>query len=404
MGIGSNIFRFDFVAPSRIVFGWGRRDEVGRLARSLGRRAFVVCGSRTLESNGALGRLIELTRDAGVEPVRLGTTTREPQIDDVDAVVSQLREHHAGAGDLMLAVGGGSAIDLAKAAGTLATNRQGETVRDYLEGVGRGLTIETPPLPLLAMPTTGGTGTEATKNAVIACSDPSCKKSLRSELLVPRIVLIDPELSVGVSPQITAWTGLDAITQLIESYISNKATAVTRSIAHFGLHGAVDALRTAFRDGNDRPAREKMAQAAFYSGMALANSGLGMAHGVAAALGVHCNVPHGLACAVMLPVAFRVNRQHADTALQRHFSDLSIAILGDATLRPGQGTVRTTDRAKHTLDVLADELMIPQRLSQIGVKRRQIPAIVRDSRGSSMSGNPRTLTDDELTTILEEML
>jgi alcohol dehydrogenase class IV len=392
---------YDFVAPSRIIFGWGRRDEAGVLARSLGRRAFIVCGSRTLERNGTLGALVETLRHAGLEPVHLGTISHEPLVADVDTIVARLRDLHAGAGDLMLAMGGGSAIDLAKAAGALVTNRRSETVRDYLEGVGRGFKIVEPPLPLLAMPTTGGAGTEATKNAVISSYDPPFKKSLRSELMVPRIVLVDPELCVELPPQITAWTGMDAITQLIESFISRRATPATQSLAYLGLQGATTALREAFFDGRSRPAREKLSQAAFLSGMALANSGLGMAHGVAAALGVHCNVPHGLACAVMLPVAVRVNLELPE--IRRQFSNAAIAIVGGSQLKSEDANLKVVPTALQSIESLIDDLGIPRRLSEIGVHREQIPALVRDSRGNSMSGNPRDLSDDELTEILEEM-
>lgn len=393
---------FDFVAPSRVAFGWGRRHEAGPLARSLGRRAFVVCGSRTLESNGGLGELIDSLREAGVEPVRLAAMTHEPRVDDVDAAVSRLREMHAGAGDLLVAVGGGSAIDLAKAAGAIVVNRQSDTIRNFLEGVGRGLQIVEPPLPLLAMPTTGGTGTEATKNAVISSDAPPFKKSLRSELMVPRIVLIDPELSVTVPPNVTAWTGLDAITQLIESHLSRRATPATQSIAWLGLKGAVDALRTAFHAGTSRPAREKMAHAALMSGIALANSGLGMAHGVAAALGIHCHVPHGLACAVMLPAALRFNL--VSPHVQSQFSDIAVAIAGGHELSTPEKNSRSIPLALEAIEKLMEELRIPRRLSEIGVRREQIPELVRDSRGNSMSGNPREVLDDDLTQILEEML
>jgi alcohol dehydrogenase class IV len=392
----------DFVAPSRIVFGWGRRREAGGLARSLGRRAFVVCGSRTLESTGELGTLLDALRQAEVEPVRMGTISREPLVVDVDSTVARLRDLHAGAGDLLLAIGGGSAIDLAKAAAALVANRESETVRDYLEGVGRGLKIVNSPLPMLAIPTTAGTGTEATKNAVISSIYPVFKKSLRSELMVPRIVLIDPELSASLPPRVTAWTGMDAITQLIESFTSKRATEATRSIAWLGLHGAVPALAEAFQDGHSRPAREKMAQAALYSGIALANSGLGMAHGVAAALGVHCDVPHGLACAVMLLPTLRFNLKDAEVS--RGFSRAAMAILRELPQRSDEISARHIPAAVERIDRLLDELGIPRRLSEIGVLREQIPTLVRDSRGNSMSGNPRDVSDDELTTILEELL
>ncbi|HEV3417775.1 MAG TPA: iron-containing alcohol dehydrogenase, partial [Pirellulales bacterium] len=302
---------YDFLAPPKIVFGWGRRSEVGSLARRLGRRAFVVTGSRRLAADGVIDELLVAVRAAGVEPIRLADIHREPEIDDVDRAAATLMEMKAGDGDFVLAIGGGSAIDLAKAAAAMATNADGASVRDFLEGVGRGLKIERPPLPVLAMPTTGGTGSEATKNAVISSRDPPFKKSLRSEQMIPRVVLVDPELSVTVPPNVTAQTGMDAITQLIESTISRRAQPIPRALAVQGLQLALPAIVEAVENGRSRPAREAMAHAALLSGIALANSGLGVAHGVAAALGVVCNVPHGLACAVMLPIALRVNRDVA---------------------------------------------------------------------------------------------
>lgn len=412
---------YDFSAPSRIVFGWGRWTDAGGLARSLGRRAFVVSGSRTLESGGAISEILDQLRNAGVEPVRAAGIAREPLIEDVDRCVGFLREHGAGAGDLVLAIGGGSAIDLAKAAAALITQESTASVRDYLEGVGSGLKIVSAPLPLMAMPTTGGTGSEATKNAVISSHDPPFKKSLRSELMVPRVVLVDPELAVGVPPNVTAWTGMDAITQLIESCISRRATPATQEIALRGLELALPPRTSwgtgqprgdlalvpvvaACREGGSRPAREALAQAALLSGVALANSGLGMAHGVAAALGIHCNVPHGLACAVMLPAAMRVNFSAKEVGV--HFLRAAIAILGERKLRlESSHSIETLgSKAIELIDDLLAELRIPRRLSEIGVKGEQIPAIVRDSRGNSMSGNPRELSDEELTRILEDML
>lgn len=409
---------YDFGSPSRIVFGWGRRREAGSIARALGTRAFVVCGSRTLEQTGGLNEIIGSLHEAGVETVRTASISREPLVEDVDRCVAALRDEHARAGDLLLAIGGGSAIDLAKAAAALITQDPTAPVRDYLEGVGKGRNIVNMPLPVLAMPTTAGTGSEAAKNAVISSNDPPFKKSLRSDLMVPRAVLIDPELTVSVPPQVTAWTGMDAITQLLESYISRRATQATQDIAWAGLGFAVPNLAEAFRNGNSRNAREGMAQAALLSGVALANSGLGMAHGVAAALGVHCQIPHGLACAVMLPAALQANKLQPGVETQ-------LARAGWAMLHPGVSTVDPSELTEKTgelrgyarattqerveqviwrVDTLLIELNIPRRLSKIGVRREQIPAIVRDSRGNSMSANPRALLDDELTQILENML
>jgi alcohol dehydrogenase class IV len=389
--------RYDFVSPQQIVFGWGRRTELAQLAPRLGRRAFVVCGSRTLESAGLLDEIGSLLASGGVEAVRLETLTHEPEVDDVDRTSAELRKAGAGQGDFVLAVGGGAAVDLAKAVAAMATNSESPTIKDYLEGVGKGLKIVAEPLPVLAMPTTAGTGCEATKNAVISCYDPVFKKSIRDERIVPRIALVDPELTVSVPPQVTAASGMDAITQLFESYISRKAQQLTHVLALNGLCGALPAIGEAVRDGRSQSAREFMSHAAMVSGMCLANSGLGMAHGVAPALGVHCRVPHGAACALMLPVALRVNREVRLQDLARLAYLLRIADR-KATAEDA------VDALIAHVESICDEVGVPRRLSDLGIGADKIPALVASSRGSSMSGNPRELSDEELTGILEGIL
>lgn len=392
----SSVPAYDFLAPPRIVFGWGRFSEIGALAVGLGRRAFVVSGSRSLSASGVLRTLEESLAAKGVSTVVLGTISHEPEVDDVDAMAAAIRQQQPGADDLVIGIGGGSAIDLAKAVSALATNTAGESVRDYLEGVGRGLQITEAPLPMIAVPTTAGTGSEATKNAVISCYDPPFKKSLRSDRMVPRVVLVDPQLTVGVPPSVTAATGMDAITQLIESYISRRAKPMAQALAIDGLRRALPAVEHAVADGGCREAREAMAYAALLSGMALANSGLGMAHGVAAALGVHCRVAHGAACALMLPVALRVNRE------------VSAASLAELSRAVGLGNGLNDSRAGAALISRIEEICVavgvPRRLSELGVTRAELPALVRDSRGNSMDGNPREVSDDELTHILEDLL
>jgi alcohol dehydrogenase class IV len=388
---------YDFVAPQRILFGWGRRREVGSLARSLGRRALLVCGAGAIIESGLLGEITSALNVEGVDTIVLETIEHEPEVQDVDRVAAVVRGHKPRQDVFVLAVGGGAAIDLGKAVAAMATNDESPTVKDYLENVGRDLKLVNEPLPVLAMPTTAGTGAEATRNAVISSYDPPFKKSLRSEKIMPRIALVDPELTVTVPPAVTAASGMDAITQLIESFISRKARPIPQALALEGLRRAVPAVAEAVANGRSQPAREAMAHAAMISGMCLANSGLGMAHGVAAALGVHCRVAHGVACALMLPVALRVNR---------HIRQAELARL--THLLFGKGPSTSPEEAVNVfiaeISALCDRVGVPRRLSQIGVSAEQIPAIVRDSRGSSMSGNPRDLSDAELTEILEEIL
>ena len=388
--------QYTLLMPRKIVFGWGRRSEVGDLARPLGRRAWIVSGSRTLERQGTIAELCDSLDKAGVASELLTTVTREPEVEDVDNAVARLIDAGIREGDFVIGIGGGAGLDTAKAVAALATNRHGDSVRDFLEGVGAGLTIDNDPLPMLAIPTTAGTGSEATKNAVISSYDPPFKKSLRSERMVPDTVLVDPELTVSCPPTVTAYSGMDAVTQLIESFISRRSTHVTYGLCREALEALFwfDDWRapvTAFEDPTDRTAREAMSHGALMSGIALANSGLGMAHGVAAALGVHSRVTHGLACAVLLPIAMEANREVSESRLDQLGYWLKDSI--DTDRVPSQDAIVE-------IRSMNKRLGIPSRLSDLGVTEDQIPDIVRSSRGNSMSGNPREIDDEELAEIL----
>lgn len=386
---------YSLFTPQQIRFGWGTRREAGELARRLGRQARIVLGSRRLADSAEYHQLLDALRAAGVEPHHLTTISREPEVQDVDQAVHQLLDRGIGEGDFLIGLGGGAALDLAKAVAAMATNREGDSVRDYLEGVGKGLTVDHPPLPMMAIPTTSGTGSEATKNAVISSYDPVFKKSLRSDLMVPDIVLVDPELTVSLPATTTAYSGMDAITQCIESYLSCRAQPIPSALAMQGTQLAVPSIEQAVNDPHSRTARERMSHAALLSGMALANSGLGMAHGVAAALGVHCRVPHGLACAVMLPAALRTNRD---------VSQGRIAELARACGHAGREDLQLAEEFIVRIERLCRTVGIPQTLSELGVRPDQIPHLVHSSRGNSMSGNPREVNDDELRQVLEGML
>lgn len=386
--------KYDLLMPRQVVFGWGRAREAGQLAARLGQRVFTLTGSRSLRAAGVVERIEDSLRAAGLSVIDLGTISREPEVDDVDAMVGRLRELGGGVpGDVVLAIGGGAALDLGKAVAALATNRESITVRDYLEGVGKGYQIIQRPLPLIALPTTSGTGSEATKNAVISSTTGKFKKSLRSDQMIPEVALIDPELTVTCPRHITAWSGMDAITQLIESLITPKSTPITRALCEEGLNSAIPWLKRACDEPDCRPAREAMSHAAFLSGVTLANAGLGMAHGVAAALGVHCQVPHGLACATLLPVALKVNRP------------MCIAVLADMAQlfhpRKWSSQMTAADFTIDSITQLGFDLGVPQRLRDLGVRPDQIAELVPASRGNSMSGNPRPLSDEELKEILE---
>jgi alcohol dehydrogenase class IV len=388
--------RFDFLSPTRIAWGWGRRSEIGGHAARLGRRVFLLHGSRTLERSGVVEEAAERLQSAGVAVVRLGGTFGEPHVAEVDRLVAEARRHSPQVGDLVCAVGGGSALDAGKAVAGLAVCSQPASVREYLEGVGNGRTIDRPPLPILAVPTTAGTGAEATKNAVVAGREPSFKKSLRDDRLMPTVALVDPELTVSNPPQVTASSGMDAVCQLMESILSRKSQPMPRRLALGALPGLGEALRIAYRDPADRPAREKLAFAALQSGLALANSGLGLAHAAAAALGALLEVPHGLACAVMLPVALKFNAAERPSEMR----EIAEAFMGRGFSRAESAAAALIDAVRE----LNRDLGVPDRLGALGVVESAVPQLVQLSAGSSLDGNPRSVTPEELNDLYRSLI
>ncbi|GHT12151.1 alcohol dehydrogenase [Planctomycetales bacterium] len=389
---------YELILPKRILFGVGKRRDIGTAAKPFGHRAVIVYGSRTLETNGEIRKLVKCLENAGISVLTTENIAHEPEVSDVDNIVERLRSSIL-PGDFIIGFGGGSAIDLAKAIAALLPQPSAVSVLEYLEGVGSGMTINEPPLPIVAVPTTAGTGAEATKNAVIASYHPLFKKSLRDNALIPGLVIADPELTLSCPKQITAASGMDAVTQLIESYVSKKHQPVTDALVEQALPVAVRALTVLGSnnaDGNGIvAARCGMMHAAMISGITLANAGLGMAHGIAPALGTHCRIPHGTACALLLPVALRVN---ADVCLAR-YGNLGRLVTGNAALTDEQAT----ERLIAEIVELCKLLDLPQSLRQIGVRDEMFPVLARDSKGSSMSGNPKELSESDVENILRSI-
>jgi alcohol dehydrogenase class IV len=389
---------YDLVVPPSIRFGPGRASEIAAVAAGLGRTAWLVGGRRSLVESGLLATLERGLADAGLAARLVATAAGEPTVDQVAAAVAGLpRESRADA--VVIAVGGGASLDLAKAVAALATNVPPDTfdfdaaVVDRLEGVGRGLAIDVPPLPVVAVPTTAGTGAEATRNAVISCPRRGFKKSMRSPLMVPRAAIVDPLLTLSCDRGTTAASGLDAITQLVESFVCRFARPVPRALAIEALPRALAALPTAVEQPHDVSARAAMAHAALLSGIALANSGLGMAHGVAAALGVECGTPHGLACAALLPVAVRVNL----AAAEQDFAMLERAVAADASPVDREAAAAFAAR----IEALCDRVAVTRRLRDLGLARDRLRWLAENSGGTSMRGNPVELDPARLLPILE---
>src|SRR5581483_6934527 len=278
---------FEFATAGRILAGVGRAAELPDVLAGLGSRVLACTGADPARHDGLLGRLASLP---AVFPV-----AGEPTAAAVRAGVAAAREHGA---DVIAAIGGGSVIDAAKAVAMLLAN--GGDPLDYLEAVGSGRTITRPSVPCVAVPTTAGTGAEVTANAVLAVPEHRLKASLRSPLMIPRLALVDPQLTVSCPPPVTAASGLDALTQCLEPFVSVLATPLTDGLAREGLRRAAAGLRAAYADGRDLAARSDMATCALLGGMALANAKLGAVHGLAGVVGGTADVPHGMACAALL--------------------------------------------------------------------------------------------------------
>jgi len=393
-----SITPFEFATAARIVFGPGRAEEIGRIVSELGipdaeghDRVFLVTGRRALRVAGVVDRLTDaLTGDGWA--VSTFTVSGEPTVSLIDAGLAEAKAWNPG---VVVALGGGSVLDAGKAIAGLLTN--GGATLDYLEGVGSGRTFERPALPLVAVPTTAGTGSEATKNAVISADDGSFKKSMRSPHLLPRVAVVDPLLTHTMPPEVTAFSGLDALTQLIEPFTSNGASALTDALAERGIRLAARSLFQAYEHPSDAEARQDMALAALFSGICLANAGLGAVHGLVAPLGAAYPVSHGAGCATLLPHVVEMNIRRLRKEAPAHPTLEKYRRIGEIFVPDSREPLEELARV---LRDLVTRMCVPG-LGSWGLTPEGIPGVVKKSRGSSMRFNPVVLMDDELATILE---
>lgn len=391
--------RFEFATASLVVFGDGALARLGELAARHGRRAWLVTGAGALERAGVVARAIESLAAAGISVARQ-SVRGEPGTADADRGA---REARAAGCDLVVGLGGGSALDTAKAVACLLGN--GGEALDYLEIVGRGRVVAKPSAPCVAVPTTAGTGSEVTRNAVLADAASGVKASLRHESLLPRVALLDPALTRSLPPDVTARTGLDAIVQLIEPYVSKRDHPMIDALALEGLRRAAPALPRAYADGEDAEARADLMLAAAWSGMALAHCGLGAAHALAGPLGGAFPVPHGVACAATMPYAMEANlraaaRAPGGTETVRRYADVARA-MGAAG---GEGDAEAAVAGVRHVHELCALLNVPK-LAVYGVTHAAIPALVtRAQAASSMQANPVELSDADLAEILAQAI
>jgi alcohol dehydrogenase class IV len=379
---------FEFATAGRIMVGPGRVQELPGVLSGLGSRVLVVTGADPARHNTLLA---SLDRAAAVFPV-----AAEPTVELVRAAVAVARAQDA---DVIAAIGGGSVIDTGKAVAMLLGN--GGDPLDYLEVVGSGQAITRPAVPCVAVPTTAGTGAEVTANAVLAVPSHRVKASLRSPLMIPRVALVDPLLTVSCPPPVTAASGLDALTQCLEPFVSVQATPLTDGLAREGLRRAGTGLRGAYAEGEDLAARADMAMCSLLGGMALANAKLGAVHGLAGVIGGTADVPHGLACAALLAPVIEANVRAARLApsgadILDRYTEAARLLTGqsDASVEDGLAWIRETLALLHVPGLSAFGLG-PQDADEIAAKALT---------SSSMKGNPVTLSHADLQAVLIQAL
>jgi alcohol dehydrogenase class IV len=385
------VLQFQLTVPTDIRFGAGRASEIPDALAGLGAsRVLVVTGRSTSRADGVRAALTEADISSMVFQV-----AAEPSIERVRTAVELLAETGC---DAVLGFGGGSALDVAKAAAVLATS--GKDPLEHLEVIGAGRPIESPGLPCVAVPTTAGTGSEVTRNSVL--SGGGVKASLRSPLLLPRVALVDPDLLVGVPRPTVAASGMDALSQLIEPLLSQRANPFTDALAREGIRRSARSLRRAYQEGmEDAGVREDLALASLFSGMCLANSGLGAVHGLAAAAGARLSAPHGAVCAAVLAAAMEINLQALHDRAPEHPALHRMVEL--ATVLTGRPEATPEDAIAWLQDLTA-ALTIPG-LASYGLDEAGIEAVVAAAqKASSMRGNPIELRDEEVREIVARSL
>jgi alcohol dehydrogenase class IV len=383
--------RFEFATAGRIIFGQGTHEESGSLAGELGKRALVVHGSNGTRTKPLLASLGAADIECSCFEVR-----GEPTVEQIEEGVNHARQAES---ELVIGFGGGSVIDSAKAIAGLVTNPG--AIMDYLEVIGKGKQLAVQGLACIAIPTTSGTGAEVTRNSVLASQEHQVKVSLRSPFLLPRLAIVDPKLTIDLPPSVTASTGLDALTQLIEPYVSIRANPVTDGSCIEGMHRVARSLRQAYEQGHDLKAREDMALASLLGGLSLANAGLGAVHGFAAPIGGMFHAPHGAVCAALLPWVTEVNlramRERAtDSGSLSRYDSIAKILTGSEKATASDG-IRWIIELGKTLQIVG--------LRTYGVTESDIPTLVeKASKASSMKANPIILTREELTEALRSAL
>jgi alcohol dehydrogenase class IV len=381
---------FEFSTVGRILFGIGVSNQLPELVLRHGQRALIVTGANADRARA----LVEAIERAGLA-TRVFSVGREPTVEDVTLGLAASREHEA---DVVVGIGGGSALDLAKAVAAVAANPG--VLTDYLEVVGLGKSLARPGLPCIAVPTTSGTGAEVTRNAVIELPQQCTKVSLRGEHVLPRVAVVDPQLSLSLPASMTAGTGLDALVQVIEPYVSNRNNPMTDALVTAAIRLAARSLRRAFECPSDLAARSDMALVSLWGGICLTNARLGAVHGLAGPIGGMFHAHHGVICGSLLAPVMRVNvaacREAEQVATLERYAEVARLVTGYASATIEQGI--------EWIENLTASLAIPT-LRGLGVNADRFDEIVDRAIGaSSMQGNPIRLSSSQIRAVLERAL
>ena len=391
---------FSIARLPRIEFGSGAFSRTAELTGQFGRRALIVTGARSFPASERWHQLLQQFSTLGISYEHV-CIDGEPSPEVVDDAVTEYAPANI---EVVIGIGGGSAMDAAKAIAGLLRVKQ--SVMDFLEGVGPEIPYKGPAVPLIAVPTTAGTGSEATKNSVLSRQGSAgFKKSFRDDRLVAEIAIVDPDLLSTCPQDVIAANGMDALTQLIESYVSTKTNVFTDALGISGLRAARDGLVRLYQsEGADAQARERMAYASLISGINLAQTGLGSVHGLASPLGAFYPVPHGVVCGTLLAAATEMNinamlEREPDNAAIKRYARVSEVL----SQRRFKSTSEALDKLVELLQQWTYDLQL-EKLSRYGLESSALDHVVEHSRGSSMKTNPIVLTDEEIKAILVERM
>jgi alcohol dehydrogenase class IV len=371
----------EFRLPEVMYFGWGAVEQLGAEAARLGKRALLVTGRGSMKRLGIEDRVVKLLTDAGLEVASFSGVESDPRSATIDRGARAAREERC---DLVVGLGGGSPMDTARAVAAMAV--LDGSILDYLHGKAIGR----PGLPLINIATTSGTASEITPVSVVLDEERRLKMGLKSPFWFARVAITDPELTLGMPPDLTAATGLDALTHAVESYLSTGATPPSEGLALRAVRLVGENLRAACRDGSDRAARQGMAMASMLAGMAFANSGLGLVHGLVHSIGARYGVPHGAACGRLLPYVLRFNLLAAKGKL----AEVAQALTGNAAATP--------DDAAAAVEALLRDVGVPCGLADIGIRGEDMDGLAKDGLvAGAVRTNPRQPTEADALAILE---